>query len=136
MDAEKILLLKIAKSAFDVIVNGFDGCETCCHRDDNKDYCNSCSGATSYLLPCRNDTRFYSWEYGDKVEELLKKYYNIEILYLWESDILNNLSLCKALIAEYISNNGVLKDYNSFNYQLDTLTNKLVKNKNINPYFI
>jgi hypothetical protein len=66
----------------------------------------------------------------------IKKYYNIEILYLWESDILNNLSLCKALIAEYISNNGVLKDYNSFNYQLDTLTNKLVKNKNINPYFI
>lgn len=77
MDAEKILLLKIAKSAFDVIVNGFDGCETCCHRDDNKDYCNSCSGATSYLLQCRNDTRFYSWEYGDKVEELLKKYSDI-----------------------------------------------------------
>lgn len=28
MDAEKVLLLKIAKSAFDVIVNGFDGCDT------------------------------------------------------------------------------------------------------------
>ncbi len=66
----------------------------------------------------------------------IKKYYNIEILYLWESDILNNLNLCKALIAKYISNNGVLKDYNSFNYQLDTLTNKIVRNKNINPYFI
>lgn len=74
MDAEKILLLKIAKSAFDVIVNGFDGCETCCHRDDNKDYCNSCSGATSYLLPLYGhihngrDTRPFS-EYTEQMRE-------------------------------------------------------------------
>ncbi len=46
----------------------------------------------------------------------LKKYYGIEILYLWESDINKYPELCKQLIVEYITNNGILKDYHSMNY--------------------
>lgn len=48
----------------------------------------------------------------------IKKYYDIEILYLWEKDIYENDQLCKKIIEEYIRNNGVLKNYHSFNYYL------------------
>lgn len=46
----------------------------------------------------------------------LKRYYDIEILYLWEEDINNNIKLCKKMIYEYIKNNGILKEYNSYKY--------------------
>ena len=46
----------------------------------------------------------------------VKNQYGIEILYLWESDIYNYLDVCRELILLYINNNGVLDDYNSFNY--------------------
>ena len=46
----------------------------------------------------------------------IKNKYNIEILYLWEYDIMNNLNKCKNLIIDYIKNKGILSDYNSFNY--------------------
>lgn len=39
-----------------------------------------------------------------------------EILYLWESDIINNKNLCTSLIKLYIHSNGVLPNYHSFNY--------------------
>ena len=55
--------------------------------------------------------------------------YNIEILYLWEKDIINNPELCKALINEYINKHGILKNYNSFNYFYKN--NKLELNENI-----
>lgn len=60
------------------------------------------------------------------------KYYGINILYLWESDIKNSLNKCKELITCYVNNNGLLTDYNSFNY--DNAIN--LKNNIINPYFI
>ena len=41
------------------------------------------------------------------------------ILYLWEEDLKNNLELCKQLIDLYIQNQGILKNYNSFNYHLE-----------------
>lgn len=64
-----------------------------------------------------------------------KKYYNFEILYLWEYDIKNNLDLCLKLINLYIKNNGILKDYNSFNYHF--VNNDIELNKDIiYPYFI
>ena len=44
--------------------------------------------------------------------------YNIEILYLWEEDILNNPLLCKNLINLYINKKGLLENYHSFNYEL------------------
>jgi very-short-patch-repair endonuclease len=54
---------------------------------------------------------------------------NINVLYLWEYDIKNNLDICEALISRYIENKGVLKNYNSFNYSF--INNKLKLNKTI-----
>ena len=48
----------------------------------------------------------------------VSKYYEIEILYLWESDIEYDTDMCEELIKKYVSNNGVLEDYNSYNYEL------------------
>ena len=53
----------------------------------------------------------------------------IEILYLWENDIYNNINLCRKIIEEYINNNGVLINYHSFNYSIKN--NKIMLNDNI-----
>lgn len=55
----------------------------------------------------------------------VKKYENIEILYLWEKDINENIDLCWLLIQKYIENNGLLNNYHSFNYHLSESTLKL-----------
>jgi G:T-mismatch repair DNA endonuclease (very short patch repair protein) len=55
----------------------------------------------------------------------IKKYKDVEILYLWERDIKNNIELCWLLIANYINNNGVLNNYHSFNYSLNNNELKL-----------
>lgn len=49
----------------------------------------------------------------------------VEILYLWESDIIKSLDKCGELIKKYINNNGKLDNYHSFNYSL--IDNQLVK---------
>lgn len=59
----------------------------------------------------------------------IKNNYGIEILYLWENDVYNNLDLCKTLITEYIKNNGVMKDYHSFNYVLHDDELKIIEEK-------
>lgn len=65
----------------------------------------------------------------------IKKYHNIEILYLWKCDIKHNIDLCWMLIQEYITNNGVLLNYHSFNYTVQE--NNLILNEKIKtPYFI
>lgn len=43
--------------------------------------------------------------------------YSIEILYLWESDILLSLEKCKKIIEKYISNHGEISNYHSFNWK-------------------
>ncbi len=48
----------------------------------------------------------------------IKNKYNTEILYLWENDLLNNRELCLEIIRKFISKNGVLDNYHSFNYEL------------------
>lgn len=65
----------------------------------------------------------------------LKKFHNIDILYLWEYDINNNLRLCEELLKKYVSQNGKLEEYNSFNY---TLTNErlLLNEELIKPFFL
>lgn len=64
-----------------------------------------------------------------------KKYHNVEILYLWERDIKHRIELCHALIQTYIDNQGILDDYNSYNY--DLINNGLIlKEDVIQPYFI
>lgn len=63
------------------------------------------------------------------------KYHNIEILYLWETDINSNPDLCEKIILKYIDYNGKLDNYNSFNFYLHE--NELCLKQNIiNPYFI
>jgi hypothetical protein len=72
----------------------------------------------------------------DKIKHnYIKNKHNIEILYLWEYDIENNIDMCKQLILKYI-NNEILLNYNSFNYQINKDNNKLMLNKNkvIIPY--
>ena len=65
----------------------------------------------------------------------IKRYYNVNILYLWENDINKNIEKCKKLIMHYIEHNGDISDYNSFNYKL--IENKLTLNKNIiSPFYI
>lgn len=59
----------------------------------------------------------------------ISKYYDIEILYLWETDIIKYPDKCTALIKEYIKNTGRLYNYNSFNYTLDN--GSLLLNDNI-----
>lgn len=65
----------------------------------------------------------------------VKNKYGIEILYLWETDIYNNIELCEKLIELYIYNNGDLKDYNSFNYEVreDVIE---VKDNIVKPLFL
>jgi hypothetical protein len=54
----------------------------------------------------------------DKIKHTyIKKYHDIEILYLWEQDIMNNEKLCEELIKLYIDNRGILNNYHSFNYK-------------------
>lgn len=59
----------------------------------------------------------------------IKTYYNIEVIYLWETDINNKSCLCKKLIQEYVNNNGKLSNYHSFNYSI--VGEKLCLNENI-----
>lgn len=49
----------------------------------------------------------------------IKNKYNIDILYLWETDVNENLELCRKLISLYVHNNGILENYHSFNYILN-----------------
>ena len=46
----------------------------------------------------------------------MKKYHNINILYLWEYDINHNLKLCEYLILKYINSKGIMEEYNSYKY--------------------
>jgi G:T-mismatch repair DNA endonuclease (very short patch repair protein) len=64
-----------------------------------------------------------------------QKYHNVEILYLWERDINKNPELCWMLIQEYINKQGLLEDYNRYNY--DIIHQHLqLKEERIPPYFI
>lgn len=80
---------------------------------------------------CKNDKQRHIVARDKAKHTYIKKHYGIEILYLWESDILKNADLCEGLIMSYIKNNGVLGNYNSFNYVLEEgvpiLVNDLVK---------
>ena len=66
-----------------------------------------------------NKTQQKDIKYDKQKHTYIKRYYDVEILYLWERDIDENLELCEKLILEYINNNGVLKNYHSFNYHIE-----------------
>ena len=63
----------------------------------------------------------------------IKNHFDIDILYLWESDINKNPDLCDKLIRFYINNNGIIPNYHSFNWEL--INNELcLKDKFTIPY--
>ena len=63
----------------------------------------------------------------------LENKHGINVLYLWESDINNNIDLCRELIYEFIHKQGNIPNRNSFNYVLNN--NELVAtNDIITPY--
>lgn len=65
----------------------------------------------------------------------IKNKYGIEILYLWETDINQNIDLCAKLIELYIKNNGILENYHSFNYKLNVNCElELIENKYVIGY--
>lgn len=64
----------------------------------------------------------------------IKNNYDIEILYLWERDILNNQELCRMLIEEYITSKGNLPNYHSFNYYIDSNGVLSLNNQIIYPH--
>lgn len=49
---------------------------------------------------------------------IMKKYHTA-VLYLWETDLVKNQKLCEALIENFINKNGILINYDSFNYHLE-----------------
>ena len=79
-----------------------------------------------------SDIQFKDIRKNKSKHTYIKRYYNIEILYLWEKDISDRENICKLLIKKYTEQNGILKDYNSFNYSNDFKINKNI----IKPYFI
>ena len=64
----------------------------------------------------------------------IKNKYGIEVLYLWETDINENIDKCKELIRLYIKNNGVLDDYHSFNYTFNDGNLELIEEKYVVGY--
>lgn len=63
----------------------------------------------------------------------IKKHNAVEILYLWENNIENNIEMCEALIFKYINSNGVLDNYHSFNWSWEE-NNLVLNNDIIIPY--
>jgi len=89
-----------------------------------------------------NPTKYNSLQHDKQIvavkrdirkSEYILNTHNRRILYLWESDITRNMELCKLLVSEYIKNDGLLANYNSFNYSIED--NRLVLHKEtILPY--
>lgn len=63
----------------------------------------------------------------------IKSHYGYPILNLWESDINQRPDMCKEIIKLYVKNNGILDNYDSFNY---SYTNNILtlNSKIITPY--
>lgn len=64
----------------------------------------------------------------------IKNQYGIEILYLWETDILKFPKLCSDLISLYTLSCGCLENYHSFNYHMDECENLVINRDIIYPH--
>jgi hypothetical protein len=72
----------------------------------------------------------------DKIKNsYIKNNYNIDILYIWESDVVSSYDLCKNLIRNYTNQKGKLNNYHSFNYNFDDKGNLGVNEDLLLPYF-
>lgn len=78
-----------------------------------------------------NKTQRRVWRNDKAKRSNLCKNHGVKILNLWESDINKRPQLCEDLIKLFIQKDGVLDNYNSFNYN-DNLT---LNNEIVLPYF-
>lgn len=93
------------------------------------------SNPNKYKFKDLNKTQLKDKKQDKRKHTYTKKYHGFEILYLWESEIKNNIDLCEKLIKLYIKNNGILQDYNSFNYYVNG-SELLLKSEIVYPHFI
>lgn len=63
-----------------------------------------------------------------------KEYHNLEILYIWESDINNREDVVIELIKKYVSSGGVLENYHSVNYQINNNGDLVLKDDILTMY--
>lgn len=89
--------------------------------------------------PCRFKNKLTEQQFNgirrDKEKHYyIKHNYDIEILYLWEYDILHNINMCEKLISLYIETKGILKNYHSFNYHINENGELCLKNFIVIPY--
>ena len=63
----------------------------------------------------------------------IKNHLGVSILYLWEKDIEKRPEVCMQLILYYISHNGIISNYHSFNWKLFNNTLQL-QDSIITPY--
>jgi hypothetical protein len=82
----------------------------------------------------KNDMQLKRINLDKTKKSYLYNNYGINILYLWEYDINNNEKLVENLIKHFIINNGILQNYNSFNYSLNN--GIIVLNDNIIKSYI
>lgn len=76
-----------------------------------------------------NNMQFHRITADKAKHTYIKNFYKIEILYVWESELIQNPDLCESLILKYIHNKGNLDNYQSFNYILKN--NRLELKKDI-----
>lgn len=69
-----------------------------------------------------------------KKTHIVKKTH-IPILYLWESDIKQNIRMCELLILYFVKNKGKIDDYHSYNYELDSNGCLCLNPIIVTPYF-
>lgn len=83
-----------------------------------------------YLI---NEMQQKGLQHDKQKHTYIKNHNKIEILYLWEYDIENNIDMCEQLIQKYIKQKGILENYHSFNWQLVN-GNLILKDSLIKPY--
>ena len=57
-----------------------------------------------------------------------------QILNLWESDVLKDMHKCELLIDRFIEQQGMLDNYESFNYHIED-NNVIINDNIVTPYF-
>lgn len=82
-----------------------------------------------------NDVQYKDVGKDKKKRTYLRRYYNMELLNLWENDIKTNIELCKSLIIYFIQKDGIIENNNSFNWTLDKDGNLQLKEIIVMPYF-
>ncbi|MEX0598112.1 MAG: hypothetical protein WD512_16610, partial [Candidatus Paceibacterota bacterium] len=80
-------------------------------------------------------SQFERIKHDKRKRKIIKSLSDIDVLYLWEQDITERPELCEELILYYIKNNGNIKNYHSFNYELNELEIFSEKVDIIDSYF-